>query len=68
MALPVALTVNNTQVINSASTTIIKLTNFRPEDNGLFLITFDTSGTPLYVIGWADTIQYNGATQTGLGL
>jgi hypothetical protein len=62
-----ALIVNESHVIERANTTIIRLNNLRPTDNGLFLLQYAGTGTPFYVIGWADSIQFNGVIQTGLG-
>jgi len=60
--------VNRTPVA-VASTVSVNLNNIRPLDNGLFLISYASgAGNPLYVIGWAGTIQFNAVTQTGLGL
>jgi len=64
----VALTVNSTKVLEGSFLQPITLKNMRPTNNGLFLISYTSGGAPLYIITWADEIQYNGVPQTGLGL
>ncbi len=59
--------VNNTHYIDGVNSTVIRLNNFKPTESGLFLIAFPGGTAPLYVIGWADTIQFDGVTKTGLG-
>jgi FlaG/FlaF family flagellin (archaellin) len=61
------LFVNKTRAIEGPSSTTVKLINVQPIDNGLFLVTYGANTAPIYVIGWADAIQYNGVNQTGLG-
>jgi archaellum component FlaF (FlaF/FlaG flagellin family) len=59
--------VNKTHYIDAVNSTVIRLNNFKPTDSGLFLIAFPGGTAPLYLIGWADTIQFDGVTQNGLG-
>jgi hypothetical protein len=64
-----SLTVNKTVYIDGVNnSSVIRLTNFKPTDNGLFLIIYSSSSTAaFYVVGWADTIS--GLTPPlGLGL
>jgi|GEM_PF-1621652 len=59
-----SLTVNSTEyLVGVSNTSVIRLNNFRPTDNGLFLISFVAStGNAFYVIGWADSITIDGTT------
>ena len=63
-----SLIVNETHYIEGPSTTVIKLVDVQPIGNGLFLITYGANTAPIYVIGWANAIQFGGVNQTGLGL
>ena len=63
-----SLIVNESHIIEGPSSTVIKLVDVQPIGNGLYLITYGANTAPIYVIGWANAIQFNGITQTGLGL
>jgi hypothetical protein len=63
-----SLIVNESHIIEGPNSTTIKLVNFQPIGNGMFLVTHGANTAPVYVIGWADAIQFNGITQTGLGI
>ena len=63
-----ALIVNDTKYIQAPSSTVYTLINFQPISNGMFMVTYGGNQAPIYVIGWADAIQYGGVNQTGLGL
>jgi FlaG/FlaF family flagellin (archaellin) len=63
-----ALVVNESHIIEGPNSTVIKLVNVQPIGNGLFLITYGANTAPIYVIGWADQIQFNTIPQVGLGL
>jgi len=62
-----SLIVNETHEIEGLDSTTIKLVHFSPIGNGMFLITYGGYNTPIFVVGWADAVQYNGVNQTGLG-
>ncbi|MDP2795939.1 MAG: type IV pilin N-terminal domain-containing protein [Methanoregula sp.] len=63
------LVVNETFYINGPSSSDVVLVNFRPTDNGMFLVSFPGSAAaPVYMIGWADQIKIDGVVQTGLGV
>ena len=59
-----SFTVNKTTYLQGVSdTSIIRLNNFKPTDNGLFLIIYSSSsGNAFYVVGWADSITVDGTT------
>ena len=63
-----ALIVNDTKYIQAPSSTVYTLKNFQPISNGMFMVTYGGNQAPIYVIGWADAIQYGGVNQTGLGI
>jgi hypothetical protein len=63
-----SLVVNETHAIEGLSSTKVTLVNFTPISNGMFVVTYGGSNTPVYMVGWADQIQYNGVPQTGLGV
>jgi hypothetical protein len=63
-----SLIVNDTIYVQSPSATSFTFTNVQPIGNGMFLVTYTSNQAPLYMIGWADTVKFNGVTQTGLGL
>lgn len=62
------LVVNDTRYIEGVYPNTITLRNFGPTDNGLFLISSPGGGATFFSIGWADTIEYGGIPQTGLGI
>jgi len=63
------LIVNTTTVINGPDPRSVVLTNFRPTENGMFLVSFPGNAmAPLYTIGWADQISINGVVQNNIGL
>jgi hypothetical protein len=64
----VFLLVNSSVVKYGTFTQTIQLTNLKPVDTGLFLLTYsDSANIPIYLIGWADDIRFNGIVQSGLG-
>ena len=64
----VFLLVNSSVVKYGTFTQTIQLTNLKPVDTGLFLVTYsDNANIPIYLIGWADDIRFNGVVQSGLG-
>jgi len=61
--------VNDTTILSGLDSASFDFENFRPINNGMFLISAPgSSQSPVFIVGWSGTIKINGVTQTGLGL
>ncbi|MFA4825486.1 MAG: type IV pilin N-terminal domain-containing protein [Methanoregula sp.] len=61
--------INNTFNIAGQSSSNVTFANFRPVANGMFLVSWGGGGTtPVFVIGWSDSVYKDGSLLTGAGL